>query len=101
MVDATRIQPLAHCTHAVGLGLELNPTHAKGYNAMTIVTTDMNLLEVSKLDGVCDLNIKIRGLFAKALIHEAKGDDAAAATALDKAIFFPTRRLQVPGYPQP
>lgn len=51
-----------------------------------MVTTDMNLVQVSKLEGVNDLPLPVRGPFAKALMAEARGDHKEAAKQLDRAL---------------
>ena len=47
---------------------------------------DMQLKEISTLDGVKDLTLKVRGRFAQALKAEAKGEHDKAAKALDEAV---------------
>jgi hypothetical protein len=51
-----------------------------------MITQDSKLVEVCKLPGIRDLPMRVRGYFAKALIAEAAGNHAEAATLLDKAI---------------
>jgi len=46
----------------------------------------MTLAQVSKLDGVADLPLKVRGNFAQALQAEARGDHARANELLVKAV---------------
>jgi len=46
----------------------------------------MNLLDYSKLEGVRDLNIKVRGKFAQALKCEDEGDHEKAELKLAEAV---------------
>ena len=47
---------------------------------------NMNLKEISVLEGVKDLPLKVRGRFAQAIKAEATGDSAKAYKALDEAV---------------
>ena len=51
-----------------------------------MITSDMTVLDVSKLEGVVDLALPIRAKFSKALIAEAAGDLSDAYRLLDEAI---------------
>ena len=64
----------------------------KGSSMMTYeeITGQSKLIDVTKMGGVKDLPTKVKGLFAQALIAEAKGDDVTAASKLDKAIVAET-----------
>lgn len=47
---------------------------------------DMTLMDVSKLDGVADLPLAVRGKFAQALKKESEGNHEAAEALLEQAV---------------
>lgn len=53
---------------------------------MTAMQAEKPLMAVAALPGVCDLPLKVRGYFAKALIAEANGDHKGAEVALNRAV---------------
>lgn len=47
-----------------------------------------NLKEVSQMPGVSDLQLKVRGPFAQALMAESEGDHTKAEERLARAILY-------------
>lgn len=71
------------------LGKSSQDLFRKGSSMMTThdeITGQSKLIDVTKMGGVKDLRGKVKGLFAQALIAEAKGDNEAAEIKLEKAI---------------
>jgi hypothetical protein len=48
--------------------------------------SELSLLAVSRFEGIADLPIQVRGLFAHAWLAEHEGKAAEAADYLDKAV---------------
>lgn len=51
-----------------------------------MIDKNASLVDISKLPGVSDLPMRVKGPFAQALKFEANGETVKANEALDKAI---------------